>query len=82
MDIEHRQRKVVQVVNLGLGANIVLAGLKTLIGILGSSPALLAEGVNSTSDVAYYLVVSVFMRLARKPADNEHPYGHGQLESI
>ena len=82
MDIENRQRKVVQVVNLGLGANIVLAGLKTLIGILGSSPALLAEGVNSTSDVAYYLVVSVFMRLARKPADNEHPYGHGQLESI
>lgn len=82
MDIEQRQRKGVQAVNLGLGANVLLAGLKTSIGILGSSPALLADGVNSTSDVAYYLVVSVFMRLARKPADEEHPYGHGQLESI
>ena len=69
-------------VALGLGANVILAALKTTIGILGHSPALLADGVNSTSDVAYYVVVSVFMRLARKPADEEHPYGHSQLESI
>jgi len=82
MDIEKRQRKGVQAVNLGLVVNILLAGLKTVIGVVGSSPALLADGINSTSDVAYYLVVSVFMRMARKPADNEHPYGHGQLESI
>jgi cation diffusion facilitator family transporter len=43
---------------------------------------LLAEGINSTSDVAYYVVASIFMRLAKKPADTEHPYGHRQLESI
>jgi cation diffusion facilitator family transporter len=43
---------------------------------------LLAEGINSTSDVAYYVVASIFMRLANKPADDEHPYGHRQLESI
>lgn len=69
-------------VNLGLVANILLAALKTAVGIIGHSPALLAEGVNSTSDIAYYVVVAVFMRLARKPADVEHPYGHSQLESI
>jgi cation diffusion facilitator family transporter len=56
--------------------------VKTAIGILGHSPALLAEGVNSTSDVAYYLVVAIFMRLSHKPADEDHPYGHDQLESI
>lgn len=82
MSTESRQRKSVLAVNLGLAANIVLAALKTSIGILGHSPALLADGINSTSDVAYYVVVSVFMRLARKPADSEHPYGHSQLESI
>ena len=82
MDVEKRQSQGERAVNLGLVANIILAGLKTSIGILGNSPALLADGVNSTSDVAYYLVVSVFMRLARKPADEEHPYGHNQLESI
>jgi cation diffusion facilitator family transporter len=77
-----RDRKSLWAVNLGLGINIILAALKTTFGVLGHSPALLAEGINSTSDVAYYIVASIFMRLANKPADNEHPYGHRQLESI
>jgi len=77
-----RAKKSQQAVLIGLVINILLAGLKTSIGILGHSPALLAEGINSTSDVAYYLVVWVFMRLSGKPADEEHPYGHSQLESI
>ncbi|MCK4471913.1 MAG: cation transporter [Anaerolineae bacterium] len=79
---EQRRRRGVRTVNLGLAANIFLAALKTSIGVLGHSPALLADGVNSTSDVAYGIVVSVFMRLAGKPPDEEHPYGHSQMESI
>jgi cation diffusion facilitator family transporter len=79
---KQRERKSALAVSVGLAANILLAALKTSIGILGHSSALLADGINSTSDVAYYLVVSVFIRLARKPADTEHPYGHRQLESI
>ena len=79
---EQRKRKGILTVNLGLAANIFLAALKTSIGVLGHSPALLADGVNSTSDVAYGIVVSVFMRLAGKPPDEEHPYGHSQMESI
>lgn len=71
-----------QVINLGLGTNVLLASLKTAVGVLGHSPALLAEGINSTSDIAYYLVVSIFMRISRKPPDREHPFGHGQLENI
>jgi cation diffusion facilitator family transporter len=79
---EQRRCRGVLTVNLGLAANIFLAALKTSIGVLGHSPALLADGVNSTSDVAYGIVVSVFMRLAGKPPDEEHPYGHSQMESI
>ena len=82
MDTDDRQRKSTLAVNLGLAANVLLAALKTSIGILGHSPALLADGINSTSDVAYYVVVSVFIRLARKSPDEEHPLGHSQLESI
>lgn len=77
-----RDQKSLLAVNLGLGINIGLAALKTFIGVTGHSPALLAEGINSTSDVAYYVVASVFVRMANKPADEEHPYGHQQLESI
>ncbi len=69
-------------VGLGLVANAILAALKTAIGILGHSQALLADGINSTSDVIYYAVVAIFMRAARKPPDEEHPYGHRQLENI
>jgi cation diffusion facilitator family transporter len=82
MVLQQRRRKSIQTINLGLAANILLAALKTSIGVLGHSPALLADGVNSTSDVAYGIVISVFMRLAGKPPDEEHPYGHSQMESI
>jgi len=82
MATEQRERKGILTVTLGLVANIFLAALKTSIGVLGHSPALLADGINSTSDVAYGIVVSVFMRLAGKPPDDEHPYGHSQMESI
>ncbi|HEY3473044.1 MAG TPA: cation diffusion facilitator family transporter [Anaerolineales bacterium] len=80
--VDQRDRKSLWAINLGLGFNILLSVVKTIFGMITHSPALLAEGINSTSDVAYYVVASIFMRLANKPADNEHPYGHRQLESI
>ena len=69
-------------VHVGLFANTFLAFLKTGIGIIAHSPALLADGINSTSDMAYGIVVSIFMKVSKKPADREHPYGHEQMESI
>ena len=82
MNNDQRNQKSALAVNLGLAANIFLAVIKTCVGIIGHSPALLADGINSISDVAYYIVVAIFMRLARKPADESHPYGHSQMESI
>ncbi len=81
-DDHQREKSNLFAVNVGLVANIFLAIIKTAIGILGHSPALLADGINSTSDVVYGLVVVVFMRLSHKPADREHPFGHSQFESI
>ena len=75
-------KKGQMVVNLGLIWNIALAAGKTTMGIVGHSTALLADGVNSTSDVAYYIVVKIFMKMAGQPPDPEHPYGHRQMESI
>ncbi len=82
MNPESLDRKNLLAVNLSLAANVLLAVLKTTVGILGHSQALLADGINSTSDVVYLAIVRAFMRLARKPPDREHPYGHRQLESI
>ncbi len=49
---------------------------------MGNTPALQADGINSTSDVAYGVVMSICMKISSKPADHEHPYGHDQMESI
>ncbi|MBN4071764.1 cation transporter [Desulfotalea psychrophila] len=77
-----RNRKGLLAVQVGLAANTILAVLKCSIGIVGNSPALLADGINSTSDVAYGVVMAIFMKLSGRPADREHPYGHEQLESV
>ena len=79
---QQRRRKSMLAVQIGLAANVILAILKASVGVIGNSPALLADGINSTSDVAYGIVVSIFVRLSGKPADREHPYGHDQLESV
>ena len=71
-----RDRKGLLAVHMGLAANAILAVLKCSIGIIAHSPALLADGINSTSDVAYGVVMAIFMKLSGKPADHEHPYGH------
>lgn len=77
-----RRKQSNRAVNVGLGVNSALALLKTGVGIAGHSPALLADGINSTSDVAYGIVMSICMRISSQPADHEHPYGHDQMESI
>ncbi len=81
-DSNRRARTGQKVVNLGLAWNMLLAAGKTTMGIIGHSTALLSDGINSTSDVAYYIVVKIFMKLAGQPPDPEHPYGHRQMESI
>ena len=82
MTHKQRNKKSILAVYVGLVANFFLAAFKTTIGIMGHSPALLADGINSTSDVAYGIVVSVFIKLSSKPPDEDHPYGHSQMESI
>ncbi|HRY84140.1 MAG TPA: cation diffusion facilitator family transporter [Candidatus Cloacimonadota bacterium] len=80
--MKNRDQVASLTVNLGLFSNILLSIVKTAVGIIGHSPALLADGVNSTSDMVYYIAVKIFMHHAQKPADSEHPYGHRQLETI
>lgn len=82
MNSSTRARKILMVINIGLGANILLAASKTIAGIAGNSSALLADGINSAADVVYYIFARIFTGMAQKPADEEHPYGHHQLESV
>ena len=81
-DLGQRSKLSSRSINLALVANIILALFKTTVGIYAHSSALLADGINSTSDVVYNTAVAIFIRASRKPADEDHPYGHSQFESV
>lgn len=67
---------------LGFYVNAVLMVLKIAFGIYGHSDALVADGVHSVSDFATDLIVLIFVGMAYKEADSEHPYGHGKFETL
>ena len=67
---------------VGLGTNVFLTVLKLWAGFTARSQALVADGVNSLSDIAVSSVVYLAYRISREPADKEHPYGHGNAETI
>lgn len=74
-----------ELVNLGILTvivNITLMLVKIITGIVGHSYALIADGIESGSDIITSLVTWVGFHFSLKPADKEHPYGHGKFESL
>lgn len=67
---------------IGAAANVVLMVGKGAVGLLAGSEALFADAIHSAADVVGSLAVIVGLRIARKPPDKEHPYGHGKAELI
>ena len=67
---------------LGIVGNLVLAGLKIVVGIISSSHAVFADGLHSLSDFVGSFVLFLVVRLANRPSDTCHPYGHGKAEAV
>src|SRR5574341_142177 len=67
---------------IGILVNALLAGIKFLAGVLGNSYALVADAVESSTDVFSSLVVLSGLRIAQAPPDEDHPYGHGKAEPL
>lgn len=64
----------------GFGVNVVLAAGKLLAGWFGNSYALIADGIESTLDIGGSAVMWAGLRVASRPPDASHPYGHGKAE--
>ena len=62
--------------------NAALAVIKFLAGIFGNSYALIADGIESTVDIFSSFLVLLGLRYAARPADENHPYGHGKAEPL
>lgn len=68
--------------SISLLANVSLAGLKMIVGLLGSSFALIADGIESLADVLSSFIVRTGLIAASKDADHDHPFGHGKAEAV
>ncbi|CAM3773058.1 cation diffusion facilitator family transporter [Mesobacillus zeae] len=67
---------------ISVWSNIVLTLGKIFIGWYGKSDAVFADGIHSAADVFASIIVLLVIKLANKPADEDHPYGHGKAEII
>lgn len=66
----------------GIVCNCLLTVLKLVIGLLVGSMAIIADGVNNLSDAASSLTTLLGFRMAQRPADKQHPYGHARYEYL
>jgi cation diffusion facilitator family transporter len=75
-------QRVLQVSVVGFFVNAGLAAVKLVGGLIGNSTALIADAVESLTDVVSSLIVLGGLRVAAQPPDRNHPYGHGRAESL
>lgn len=67
---------------VGVVCNVLLFGAKLFIGVLINSISVMADAFNNLSDAASSIVGFVGVKMAEKPADDDHPFGHGRIEYI
>lgn len=67
---------------VAIGINVSLMLVKIGVGVIGHSYALIADGIESASDIFSSIVTWAGFRLSLKPADEDHPYGHGKIDAL
>ena len=67
---------------VGIVCNVLLSAGKLLAGTLSGAVSITADGLNNLSDAASSLVTLLGFRLAERPADEEHPFGHARMEYL
>ena len=79
---DHRFQAVRRITIIGSVVDLVLAALKNVFGYIAQSQALVADGIHSLSDLLTNFMVIYAAKHGSKDADEEHPYGHGRIETV
>ncbi|CAN5866336.1 cation diffusion facilitator family transporter [soil metagenome] len=79
---DHPALKGIKPTVIGISVNLLLVLVKGVAGILGNSFALVADAIESISDVISSVVLWAGLRIATKAPDDDHPYGHGKAEPL
>ena len=77
-----RKKGIVRTSIISITTNILLSVFKMIIGIISNSIAIILDAVNNITDVLSSIITIIGTHIANKPADREHPYGHGRVEYI
>ena len=75
-----RSSQIIRTSWVGIIANVMLAGFKAVVGAIAGSFAIVMDAVNNLSDALSSVITIVGTKLSMKPADREHPFGHGRIE--
>lgn len=75
-----RSSQIIRTSWVGIIANVMLAAFKAVVGIIAGSFAIVMDAVNNLSDALSSVITIVGTKLSMKPADREHPFGHGRIE--
>ncbi len=82
MMTQHKYQKGESITFYCVVGNLILSILKGLAGFFGGSKAMIADAFHSASDTLATIVVFISLKISRKPADSNHPYGHGKIEPM
>lgn len=74
--------KKVRVAALSVTSNTILIILKVIAGILSGSVSIISEAIHSSMDLVASIIAFFSVRISSKPADKDHPYGHGKFENV
>ena len=67
---------------VGIICNLLLCIIKITLGLISGSISIAADGLNNLSDMGSSVVTMIGFKMAGKPADSDHPFGHGRIEYI
>lgn len=76
------EKSAIRTTYFSIAGNLVLAVIKGLAGLFGNSYALIADAIESLTDTLSSFLVLLGLKYAKKPADENHPYGHGKIEPL
>lgn len=82
MNATTANQKAIKATYFSIIGNTFLAALKWIAGFFGNSYALIADAIESTADIFASFLVLFGLKYANRPADENHPYGHGRIEPL
>ena len=80
--VQTRDKTIIRTSFVGIGANVLLAAFKAVVGIVSHSIAVVLDAVNNLSDALSSVITIIGTKLAGKKPDKKHPLGHGRIEYL